>query len=235
MAEDFSRIVDLGAELQRDLAQLLPQEVKELHITYAKEVKASEMSASGFRPAEVQTIVDGRTPAAEEQVQPFGIIAYRFGSIVDVAFEVRDLLIEKSPKGETGLYASSWFAIVNGEPVAWEALEQTWKPGQEIWISNDQPYSRILEMGADPNGPLRVFKVPAHTTQKILPEARSRFGNLVRINDTFIDLHGPGTGKAKPSPTHGSSVPWILQNSQGRKGRLAGDPINYPAVVITPL
>jgi hypothetical protein len=227
MVEDFSRIVDLGAELQRDLASLLPQEVQQLHVAYAKQVKASEMAAGGFQPTEVQTIVDGRTPAAEEQVQPFGIIAYRFGSIVEVAFAIRDMLIERSPV-ESGKYRDSWFAIVAGEPLAWDALEQVYRPGEEIWISNDQPYARMLEVGTDLAGKLHKLRVPIHLTQKVLPEARGRFGNLVRLSDTFIDLHGQGSGRAR-------IVPWILKGSQGRKGRHKGDPISYPAIIIKPL
>lgn len=221
MAEDFNRIVDLGAALNRDIAALLPQEVKRLHVATAKGIKATEMRTNNFKPAEVQTIVDGRTPATEDDVKPFGVITYRFGSIVQIAFEIRDWLMENSP-AISGEYRESWFAIINGATVAWDALEGAWKPGDEIWISNDQPYSRMLEVGK------KRFTVPLHLTHKAVVNGNRRFGNLVRLRDTFIDLHGEGSGRA-------AEVPWILRRSQGRKGRRKGDPINYPAVIISPL
>jgi hypothetical protein len=223
----FLRIIGLEQFTGQNLQLLGPEDVKALHIQVAKDVKAEAMEETGVSPAEVLTIVDGRQGAAEETVKPYGVIAYRFGSIAEVAIAIRDELISRSPT-RSGRYRSSWFAIIRGEPVGWEQLDSVWRQGDEIWITNDQPYHRILTTGTAVDGPFHKFRAPTHITSSVALWARQRFGNLARISDTFVDLNTGGSGKAV-------EVPWRLRRSQGRKGRQAGDRINYPAVIIASL
>ena len=87
--QPFGRIVDLGDFLKADLQKLTSDEVKSLHVTVSRQLKADVIASARPQP-EVTTIVDGRAGANEDSVKPFGVIAYRFqywGEIIKAAID----------------------------------------------------------------------------------------------------------------------------------------------------
>jgi hypothetical protein len=57
-------------------------------------------------------------------------------------------------------------------------------------------------------------------------QIQNRYGNQVTARTSFVSLSEGGSGLA-------AEVPWILHGTKSlRKGRQAGDPITYPALVL---
>lgn len=208
----FEDIINLGDFLKQDLDKLGKEEVRRLHIDTAKMLKAEVISDSGMEPA-VTTIVDGRRDATEDQVKPFGIIAYQFQYWGEFLRTAVDFARSISPV-DTGLFRDSWFVLADGVPVA-----NIDEPPQatEYVVTNDQPYSRIIHVGSR----RRKKKVRAgnNIAQKTTKMMNQRFGNSVSVSTRFVSLSGIGSGRAK-------TVPWVTKK---------GATVTYPAVVIRAL
>lgn len=207
--QPFADIVDLGAFLRQDLDKLTKQEVRQLHIDTARRLKADVIADSGMEPR-VTTLVDGRRDASEDQVKPFGIIAYRFQywsvflrAGVEFARSISPVL--------SGLYRDSWFVLADGLPVA--NIDNP-PEADEYIITNDQPYARIVEVGK--RGKKKKFRAGNHVAQKTTKMMNQRFGNSISVSTRFISLSGTGSGRA-------DTVPWITRK---------GSAVTYPAVVI---
>jgi hypothetical protein len=205
---DISQVVNLSDFLKQDLEKLTRDELPKIHAQVARQLKGEVISRSPG--AKVTTIVDGRRGASEDQVKPFGVIVYRFAYWADVANWAIAKLQELSPV-DTGVYRENWTIIVNGEEVGPTQIPQD---APSIAITNREPYHRKIYVGA------KGFRTRAHFIDKVASQLRaSPYGNQVQASVSFIDIPNP----------------YILRTNGGRKDRMAGTPITYPALILTPV
>ena len=214
---DISRIIDLGAELKRDLREFTETEIRSLHARVAREARDEVLSASAPRPS-FTTIVDGRTGATEDSVKPLGEIRYRFQYWGEILRAGLDFATQLSPV-LTGAYRDSWFLLADGALVEgdWWRDGFAFPDATEFTITNDQPYHRIVEVGLRGK---KKFRAGHHIAEKTTIMINSRFGNAVQARTRFLSLQAGGSGLANP-------VPWVI-----KKGSRAGQSLTYPAVTI---
>lgn len=192
---------------------------KREHIRIARAELGKFMSRQTARPG-VMIETDGHPAASEESVRPYGVIVYRFTRMREiVAFALSEA--KRVSPIRSGRYRDSWFPMVNGHEVAMDQIQA----GAEVLITNDQPYSRKINVGAA--GFERYIR--PNTVEKVRQLVLKKYRNIVEANILFVHLEGG----------------WILQNSQRRtrKGRayggyrkdaLRGMPITYPSLLLTP-
>jgi hypothetical protein len=149
----------------------------------AREAKAEAEQinrAALGRDVESKTFVDGREGAPLESVKPYGTIVHLFAvhvAAVDFAYET---ILSLSPI-YTGRYKDSHILMVNGVETAGPVT-----PGvdDEIALVNTQPYARRLEHGwSKRQAPDGIYEVA-------FPIVRRRFGGIVRVDFTYMDLVG---------------------------------------------
>lgn len=208
--QPFGEIVGLGDFLMADLKAFTETELKRAHVTVAHFLRDEVIADAKVHPT-VTTIVDGRTGATEESVKPFGVIAYRFQYWTEILRATVEFAQSISPV-QSGLYRSSWFAMADGVLVA--DLDHP-PEAREYIVSNDQPYSRVIEVGKQG----KKFRAGVHVADKTAKAMQMRFGNSVAFQVRFIDLTGAGSGKASP-------VPWVTRR---------GNRVTYPSIVLRPL
>lgn len=192
-------------ELRVATAGLEPAAISKLLAQTARKALADAQRA-GEAPAKYVRSVNGRIGAAEESVVAPGPIIYQFDWLSEIAEYALTFARERSPV-RSGRYKRSWFAMVNGRHVT--DFSQI-PPDAELVIVNDVPYARKVEVGA------MKMRVPPGIVEDTRQAVMRRFGNLITARRAFIDLSGA----------------YILKTDGGRKGRRAGDPLTYPAVVI---
>lgn len=205
--------------LRSRLKDFTPAAVKEMHIRLAREGLAAYMRSQREKPG--YTIhVDGSPASSERGVKPFGVIEYRFIRLREIARAALAEAIRQSPR-RSGRYRRSWFAMVDGAEVDTRAIP----PGtREILITNDQPYSRKINVGA------KGFKAyaPPGVVERVKEIMKRRFGNIAEFRTTFVTLDGG----------------YVLQRDQYRRDRqgrrsarprrdaLKGSALNYPTLKI---
>ena len=122
-------------------------------------------------------------------------------------------VVLKSPV-DTGRYKESWFALADGKLIT----DLSNPPeAQEYAITNDQPYSRVIEIGKKGKG--KKFRAGVHVADKTTKAMMTRFGNSIQARTMFLDLAASGSGRA-------DTVPWITKR---------GARVNYPSVVMRAL
>lgn len=187
-------------ELRVATAGIEPEAISKLLAQTARNALA-EVQANGQAPRHYERVVNGRRGAAEESVIPPGPIVYEFSWLPEIAEFALNFARERSPV-LSGRYKRSWFAMVNGTVVAdLDAMP----PEAELIITNDQPYSRKIDVGA------MKMRVPPGIAEDTRQAVMRRFGNIVQAERQFINLAGG----------------YVL-----REGRGAGTEVSYPAVVI---
>jgi hypothetical protein len=97
-----------------------PEEAKALHISIARHGLAKFLAGQSEKP-EVAIEVDGHEASSENQVQPFGIISYRFLRLPAVGRFAIATAREISPV-ESGRYKKSWFLLADGAKVSETAI-----------------------------------------------------------------------------------------------------------------
>lgn len=111
-------------------------------------------------------------------------IVYRYvdmQALVDFALQT---LKEKSPVGSTadehpGLYRDSHLVFLNGHVTK---DVRSWKPGDQINISNPVPYSRKIEAGR------MKMSVPPHVYEDAATIVAGRFGNSAQVKFVFMPV-----------------------------------------------
>lgn len=93
-------------------------------------------------------------------------------------------LRDRSPVGSAGdphpgLYRDGHMLFIDGHNVP---DAKNWKPGQQIDISNPEPYARIIELG---NGRMRA---PLNVYQQSAPIIAARYGNSVIVQFVFMPV-----------------------------------------------
>lgn len=215
MTARFEHVVRLA------MAKVKPPEVQKLHAALARKGLAEHLARlpAGARP-QVRTIVDGRIGASEDAVQPYGLIRYEFSHLGEIALAAMEAVRERVPR-KSGRYRDSWFVMVDGAPVAPNAIPLS---ADEVIIVSDEPYSRRLLVGKRKDGrPFVLTNLAPGFMELAREDVARRFGNQVRVRVQFIALKGayrlassytaPGQRKAY-------------------KGKRAGDEITYPALII---
>ncbi|TPL40693.1 hypothetical protein [Mesorhizobium sp. B2-4-6] len=153
------------------------------------------------RPSSYQRWVDGQQGVPEEAVKPTGVIVYRYPRLEEVIAFALQTLADLSPE-LTGAYKAAHTLFLNGAPAALSAYQ----PGDDVAITNPEPYSRKIEVGS--------MKMKAPGTSMVYQHARrvvmARFGNIANIKFTYRGLVG------------GFSVNQLKAGSTGQKWWLGG-------------
>ena len=181
----------------------------------ARGLNAEIMNADP-RPSAVTRIVDGVVGALEETVR--AQIVYRYTRLDQPIIFALAFLKQISPVGtgkdhHPGLFRDSWFAMVDGERT--EDFSRI-PAGAVITITNDQPYSRKIDVGG-----MRL-SVPPHLVDQAAQVVSGRYGNSVTAQASYVTLQGGYVMKG-----HGTHARRKL-----RKDVAAGQPMTYPALII---
>lgn len=111
-------------------------------------------------------------------------IVYNFLDMQGVVAFALETLKSRSPVGSTGdehpgLYRDSHMVFIDGHVVK---DASSWRPGQQINISNPVPYSRKIEAGR------MQMSVPPHVYEDAVPIINGRFGNSVKVSFLFMPV-----------------------------------------------
>lgn len=182
---------------------------------FARETR-DRLIAEGRASPVYETIVNGVSGADETRVRLPGPIVYRFEYLAEVVTTGLALLRDGAPV-LSGRYRDSFFAMANGRAIADPGDIQA---GAEVILTNDQPYSRKIQVGA------QQTRVPSHLFDRVQQALRRRFGELVQIDLRFIPLQqGYVLRRAGLRRYANGTV-------KRRSDVLAGDDLTYPALVI---
>jgi hypothetical protein len=177
-------------------------------------VLRQQRQRAGIAPTDV-VIADARRGAPVEAAERQVIIEY--GYLREVAQETLRALVARAPK-RSGTYARSFVILVGGAEV--DTLEAIGHGTAEIVILNTSPYARRLEVGRRRDGSPFVISVKPRIVEEIAITARSRFGNMAKLEFSYFDL----------------ASGYALRRSAGRaKSRRSGAAIRYPGIRITAL
>ncbi len=213
MARAFEAVIRLQLE------KYGPEAAKRHHIAIARKGLSDFLARQNPRPGyEIET--DGRPATNEEGVRPFGVITYRFRRMREIAEFCLSEAIRLSPE-KSGRYKRSWFAMVDG--AATEA-GQVPPDATQVHVTNDQPHSRKINVGA------KGFEkyAPPGIVEKVRQAAIKKFGTIATIEVDHLKLEG-GYRLRKQG---------IRRRKNGtlyaRPDMKAGTGLTYPAVSIRP-
>lgn len=186
-----------------------PEAAKMMLVNRAREGLAEFMARQSVRPM-VTIETDGRVAASENEVKPFGVIAYRFSRMREVVSLALRELERLSPIGR-GSYRKSWIVLFEGAAVGLDRLDDLLRknPRGIVTIVNTQPYHRKIHVGS------KGFTAYANPgiVEKVRQLVIRRYRGAVVPDIRFISL----------------SDGYIL-----RKGKQRGQAMTYPALVIDP-
>lgn len=193
-------------ELRLAGAGLAPDVLQKQLAAFAKQ-ELAKVQSSGEAPQHYVRAVNGRIGAPEESVELPGPIIYSFNVLPKVAEYALAFAKARSPV-LSGRFKRSWFAMVNGRLFTdFDSIPLD----AELIITNDQPYSRKIEVGA-----MRM-RVPPGVVEDTRQAVMRRFGNIVTAQKRFIPLSGA----------------YVLRREGQRKDRTSGRQLLYPALVVS--
>lgn len=200
-------------ELRVIANDLAPEAVNKALATFAKE-NVAELIATKKASANYERFVNGRPGLPEESVQAPGPIVYVFSNWRIAIESAIEELAKRAPH-KSGRYAGSFLVIAENRVVT---NYQDIPSDGEVVIINKQPYTRKVETGANKTG-ARHFQLAKGAFNR-------RFSGAFKAETTFLNV-GSGIDPL---------VPYTLRHSAGRrKGRQAGQPITYPALILSPV
>jgi hypothetical protein len=193
------------AEVFRVAGQQTVEATRKLLIRTAK-AKNAEVMGRDPRPATFTRYVDGKQGAAEEAVEATGTIVYRYPRLELVAQFAMETLFDLSPV-LSGDYRNAHTLFLDGMPVS---DLKSWRPGDEISISNPLPYARKIEIGK------MKMRVPGtdHVYEQARRKVMARYGNMARIDFTYRALIGGG--QVNQARAASSGQPWWLGGGSAR-------------------
>ena len=140
-----------------------------------------------------ETFVDGRPNAPLDSVNPDrGTIAFEFDLVFDVLRWIGDALVERSPV-RSGAYRRGHTLFADGTEIP---IGEQLPAADEYSFTNMVPYSRKIEIGKTKIGRAFVIQVEPRIYERTAREARSRFGNVAKIEYTFRGVVGGGQVRA---------------------------------------
>jgi hypothetical protein len=223
MASAFEEVIRL------QLNRYSPEEAKKKHIAIAKAGLAAFLGAQSTRPG-VRLEVDGYPATSEDQVKPFGVIAYKFLRMHEIipfallkAREFSPVGTAKDARpGHPGLYRESWFVLVDGRKADTADIAPD---TPEVIITNNQPYSRKINVGA------RGFEryAPPGVVEKVRQAVLAKYGAIVDAQISFLDLEDAYVLKRDLRHIYKGR-----RYGAPRNDARAGMPTTYPAVIISP-
>ena len=185
-------------------------------IDFATE-KRDEVLAEG-RATSVTTYVNGREGAALETATVPGVIRFEFGYLDYVVDSIWQLLVQQSPyrakrdgANPPTHYRDEHLLMINGQEVT--SPPQELGRNAEIAFVNIQPYARKIEKGFSGQAPNGVY-------QQVARLAHARFGNLVSVTYSWLQI--TGAGPSGPASRH-------------RTQRQKAQDDNFPAIIIKSL
>lgn len=198
-----ARTQTFARDLKIATADLEPEAIAAILQTAARKAVAEAQGAGEF-PQQYVTSVNGKVGAPLESVEPPGPIIFTANWWTEILTYSVSFAAERSPV-RSGLYKRSWFAMANGSAVFdYEAIPID----AECIITNDQPYSRRIEVGR------QKVNVPPGIVEDLISALKRRFGDLIVAQRRFINLEGA----------------YRLRRTQRR--RRAQHEVTYPAAVI---
>lgn len=208
MAGTFARNIRLFAD------KALSDKALSGYLAKAAIEQRDALVRSGESPASWVTYVDGTKGASEYSVKPDGVILYHFNMLPEATIQAVTLAMQRSPV-RSGRYRRAWLVVVDGK--VWSADLSTIPPGSEVMVLNPEPYARKIDTGG------MKTSVPPGIVEYVRQRILRRFPTLT-VERAFVNIPSgmlPG-------------APWILRRSKGRsKARQAGQPITYPALILT--
>jgi hypothetical protein len=225
-AQTFSR------DLKIATAGLEPKAIKAKLVSVAKSSLAEALQSGEGSPDFVR-IVNGVVGEDEDKVVLPGPIVYQFNWISDVAVYAVAFLKARwkvigPPKG--GHYQTSFFVLADGHEITLADVEKY----SEIAIINEQPYARKVQVGS------KGFSVPKGLFENCRQSIFRKFGSgLFNVEVKYVTLSGGYVLKGRAGKKKAKQN---LQSSAFRAGRgtlaarkdtAAGQPLRYPALVIS--
>lgn len=217
----WSRVASAFANaINLQLSRYTPEKAKEIHIRIARQALARRLAGEASPPS--YTIeVDGRPAASEASVKPYGVIVYAFTKMREIADYALMLARDESPF-RSGRYRASWFLLKDGREISLAAMSNN----DTVTLSNDQPYSRKINVGA------KGFEKYAHpgVVERVRQKLLRRYNNLIDVDIEFLKFEGGHVlrkslyRKTKTGRAYGGP----------RKDSLRGMDITYPSLVIAP-
>jgi hypothetical protein len=180
--------------------------LKKRAVAVAKREHAKIMSTSPA-PISFTRFVDGARDTPEEAVRDGGNIIYQYNRLDRVVEFALETLADLSPR-LTGAYAANHVLFINGVPAT---DMSSYRPGDDLAISNLAPYARKIEVGK------MKMRVPG--TDQVFRRARDvimqRFGNHANVEFTYrAVITGRQVDQAKAAS---SGQPWWLGGAAARK------------------
>lgn len=213
MARAFESVIRL------QLDKYGPEAAKRHHIEIARKGLAKFLATQNPKPGyEIET--DGHAATSEESVRPYGVISYRFRRMREIALFCLEEAIRLSPE-KSGRYKRSWFVMVDG--AATEAASVP-PDAKQMHITNDQPYSRKINVGA------KGFKkyAPPGVVEKVRQLAIKKFGAIATIEVDHLKMDGGYRLKKQGVRVRKNGTRYA------RPDMKAGSGLTYPAVSIRP-
>lgn len=195
----------LERQLQVVSKGLSPEAINAALASYAKAALA-EAIANGEASERYVRSVNGVIDAPESGVKAPGPIIYQFSYLEEAALYALEFATQRSPE-KSGAYKKAWFAMINGKE--WDQVSPI-PVDAEVVVTNDRPYHRKIDVGA------MTMMVPPHITDDTRQALLRNYRGSVTAKTAFVDLAGA----------------YRLRRNHARKGRMKGDPITYPAVII---
>jgi len=214
-AEAFKQLVTVGWPAKQDAA------AKAHLIATARAGHAKIMGAAQMRGSKPDWDAYANQPLQtniEAVILP-GPIVYRYRYIREIVAEAIRQLRAASPVA-SGAYVRSHKIFVNGSPV--DVLPMNLKASDDVMIANTVPYSRRLEVGKTKSGRDFLISVPNRIYERTARKLKSKYGQLAKIESTFVNL--PGAYSLRKTP-----------KGRVRRGRGAGSAVTFPAIRISRL
>jgi hypothetical protein len=180
--------------------------------------KLAEVIGTGAGTRNYTRFVNGREGAREEAVKAPGDILYVFNWWPEILVDAMAYLRTRSPGSRAGghkgrkPYRDSWFVMADGREVNTRQYKDI-PPGSVVTITNDAPYSQLLDLQLRGGRSVNV-SVPPGIVEDAAEVVRSKWGALIKAERVY---------------TVGFSGQYVL-----RKEPRGGKPVHSPALVLTP-
>lgn len=209
-----------------DWRALSQQQAKELLIRTAREGHARIMREQSLRSGvipEWDAYANSPGNTNLESVRLPGPIVYRYRYLREVVLvAIREL--EAASPIDSGRYKRSHKLWINGHEAPLNAVI---KAGDEVWIANDVPYARRLEVGKTQSGRDFLVSVPNRIYERVAKKLMSRYRNAAGITNGYVTLPGAWEIKGRLPATY------PIGGGKHRKRRQRiGERVRAPAIFI---
>ena len=213
----MARLQTFAKDLELATAGIAPENIARELAEFAKAELAAAIARGEGSPL-YDRYVNGVLGAPESAVVPPGPILYDFMWWQEIVTFALQYLVERSPV-RSGRYKRSWLVMVDGRPAPDPAAIPL---NAEVALVNDQPYSRKIDVGH------MKMSVPPHVIEDARQAVVRIFGNMITARRTLIELPGGYVLKGRFRKGAGVGARKGL-----RKDTQAGQPLTYPALVLT--